>query len=74
MDRDRRQALPAALKREDALWLALQESGFGGFARNSVVLYPAANVLHVLGVISFFGLVATMDLAVLGLGGRPARR
>ena len=53
----------------EALWLTLQESGYGGFIRNSVFFYPAANVLHVLGVISFFGLVATMDLALLGAGG-----
>jgi hypothetical protein len=58
----------------DAFWLALQESGYGGFVRNSVILYPAANVLHVLGVMSFFGLVATMDLALLGVGERPAKQ
>ena len=59
----------------DALWLTLQESGFGIFVRNSVFLYPAANVLHVVGVISFFGLVATMDLALLGAMGRtPAKQ
>jgi hypothetical protein len=58
----------------DALWLALQESGFGSFVRNSVFFYPAANVLHVLSVISFFGLVATMDLALLGAGQTPAKQ
>jgi hypothetical protein len=59
----------------DALWLTLQESGYGAFVRNSVFLYPAANVLHVLGVMSFFGLVATMDLALLGAVGRtPAKQ
>ena len=58
----------------DAFWLTLQESGFGAFVRNSVILYPAANVLHVLGVMSFFGLVATMDLALLGAGQTPARQ
>ena len=59
----------------DALWLTLQESGFGIFVRNSIFLYPAANVLHVVGVISFFGLVATMDLALLGAGGgAPAKQ
>ena len=58
----------------DALWLALQESGYGSFVRNSVFFYPAANVLHVLSVISFFGLVATMDLALLGVGGRPVKQ
>ena len=58
----------------DWLWLTLQESGYGSFIRNSVFFYPAANVLHVLGVISFFGLVATMDLALLGMGERPPRQ
>ena len=55
--------------------MTLQESGFGAFVRNSIFLYPAANVLHVVGVISFFGLVATMDLALLGAGGgAPAKQ
>ena len=58
----------------EIIWLALQESGFGAFVRNSVFLYPAANVLHVLGVMSFFGLVATMDLTLLGVGERPAKQ
>jgi hypothetical protein len=58
----------------ETFWLALQESGFGALVRNSVFLYPAANVLHVLGVMSFFGLVATMDLALLGVGERPAKQ
>jgi hypothetical protein len=58
----------------DQLWLTLQESGYGIFIRNSVFFYPAANILHVLSVISFFGLVATMDLALLGVGERPARQ
>ena len=58
----------------EALWLALQESGYGSFVRNSVFFYPAANILHVLSVISFFGLVATMDLALLGVGERPAKQ
>jgi hypothetical protein len=58
----------------DQLWLTLQESGYGSFVRNSVFFYPAANVLHVLSVISFFGLVATMDLALLGVGERPAKQ
>ena len=58
----------------EGFWLTLQESGYGGFIRNSVFFYPVANVLHVLGVMSFFGLVATMDLALLGAGQTPARQ
>jgi hypothetical protein len=58
----------------DALWLALQESSFAGFARNSVYFYPFANIVHVVAVIGFFGLVATMDLRLLGvIGGTPAQ-
>jgi hypothetical protein len=58
----------------EAFWLTLQESAYGGFIRNSVFFYPTANILHVLSVISFFGLVATMDLALLGPGQTPARQ
>ncbi|MCA3572295.1 MAG: hypothetical protein IOC86_00140 [Aestuariivirga sp.] len=50
----------------DWLWLALQESWLGGLVRRSALLYPAANILHVLGVMGFFALVAVMDLALLG--------
>jgi hypothetical protein len=58
----------------DALWLALQESSFGAYARNSVWLYPAANIAHVVAVVAFFGVVATMDLRLLRVfGGTPAR-
>ncbi len=54
----------------DWLWLALQESWFGALVRQSALLYPAANILHVLGVMGFFALVAAMDLALLGVLGR----
>ena len=50
----------------DWLWLALQESAFGALVRRSALLYPAANILHVLGVMGFFATVAAMDLALLG--------
>jgi hypothetical protein len=49
----------------DGLWLALQESGFGDLVRQSPLLYPAANILHVLAVMGFFALVAAMDMAIL---------
>ncbi len=49
---------------------ALEGSGFGAYVRNSVFLYPAANILHVLAAMGFFALVAAMDLSLLGkLGG-----
>jgi hypothetical protein len=49
----------------DWLWIALQDSSFAQFVRNSVWLYPAANILHVLGIMGFFALVAAMDLSIL---------
>jgi hypothetical protein len=49
----------------DWLWLALQDSWFGDLVRRSALLYPAANILHVLGVMGFFAVVAVMDLALL---------
>jgi hypothetical protein len=49
----------------DAVWAALEGSGFGATIRNSVFLYPAANILHVLAVMGFFALVAAMDLSLL---------
>jgi hypothetical protein len=44
---------------------ALERSGLGLAIRNAHLLYPIANVAHVLGVIVFFALVAAMDMAVL---------
>ena len=56
----------------DWLWLALQESWFGALVRQSALLYPAANILHVLGVMGFFALVAAMDLRPAGRAGAGA--
>jgi hypothetical protein len=49
----------------EAVLLALQESGLAAAMRSSVFLYPAANVLHVLGALTFFAAVAAMDIRVL---------
>jgi hypothetical protein len=49
----------------EALLLALQESGLAEAMRRSVFLYPLANVLHVLGALTFFAAVAAMDVRVL---------
>lgn len=58
----------------DWVWIALQDSAFAQFVRNSVWLYPLANILHVLMVMGFFALVAAMDLSVLRkLGPAPAK-
>lgn len=51
----------------DWLWLLLQESSLGDKVRRSTTLYPLANILHVVGVMGFFALVAVMDLSLLGL-------
>jgi hypothetical protein len=59
----------------EGLWLALEQSAFGGLVRNSTYLYPAANIIHVVAVLGFFGLVATMDLRLLrAFGGLQADR
>ncbi|MBK5961970.1 hypothetical protein CCR97_27775 [Rhodoplanes elegans] len=57
------------------LWAALEGSGLAAQVRESAVLYPAANVLHVLAVLVFFALVAAMDLRILRVlrGPPPAR-
>ncbi|MET0605970.1 MAG: hypothetical protein ABWZ80_05910 [Beijerinckiaceae bacterium] len=44
---------------------ALEQSELGLSIRNAHLLYPIANVTHVICVIIFFALVASMDMAVL---------
>ncbi len=46
--------------------IAIEQSGLGQAIRQSVWLYPAANVLHVVSVVSFTAAVAVMDFALLG--------
>jgi len=58
----------------EPVWQALQESGFGGHVRNSVWLYPLANVLHVLAVMGFFALVAMMDARLIAGSDAAAAR
>ena len=48
----------------DSLLAELQASGFAQTVRSSYFLYPLANVLHVLGALSFFAAVAAMDFKV----------
>ena len=48
----------------DAVFQALQGSAFAAGMRGSLVLYPLANVLHVLGALGFFAAVAAMDVRV----------
>ena len=44
----------------------LEASGIAQAIRQSVWLYPMANVLHVVAVVSFTGAVVVMDFALLG--------
>lgn len=45
---------------------AIEHSGLGVYARTSIWLYPAANVLHILGLTVFAASVAMMDARLLG--------
>jgi hypothetical protein len=49
-----------------ALLVAIEGSAFGDTIRQSVWLYPAANVAHVVGLALFAGAIAVMDLRILG--------
>ena len=52
--------------------LALERSGLGEAVRQSLWLYPAANVLHVLAAGVLIGSILAFDLRLLGLGRRLA--
>ncbi len=55
-------------------WLvALEGSGLGAAIRQSVWIYPAANVAHVVAIAAFAGSVVLIDLILLGVV-RPAGR
>lgn len=45
---------------------AIEQSGLSLTIRDAVLIYPVANVLHVLAVLVFFAAVAAMDLRILG--------
>jgi hypothetical protein len=49
----------------EALLAGLQASALADAMRNSVFIYPLANVLHVLGALCFFAAVAAMDVRIL---------
>ena len=48
--------------------VALEQSALGQLLRESLFLYPLANVLHVLAVATLLGSIAVFDLRVLGFG------
>ena len=52
---------------EEAL-AALAASALGRAMRGSLWLYPAANVGHVLGAATLFGMILAADLRLLGVG------
>src|SRR5262245_29658121 len=49
-----------------AIFVALEQSGFGAAIRQSTWLYPAANVGHIVALFCFAGAVAIMDVRLLG--------
>lgn len=49
-----------------AILVALEASGIGAAIRQSIWIYPAANVVHVVGLAVFFAAVAVLDLRLLG--------
>lgn len=52
-------------------WLvALEQSGLGGQMRQSLLLYPAVEILHIFGFVMLVGSILGFDLRVLGLGRR----
>src|SRR5262245_9455861 len=54
-----------------AIFVALEQSGFAAAIRQSLWLYPAANVGHIVSLTFFAGAVAVMDIRLLGGLGRP---
>lgn len=46
--------------------VALETSGFGEAMRSSAVLYPAANVIHVIAVLLLVGPIVALDLRLIG--------
>jgi len=47
---------------------ALEASGFGDAMRDSLYLYPLANLIHILGFILLIGPILVLDLRLLGVG------
>jgi hypothetical protein len=49
-----------------AIFVALEQSDFASAIRQSIWLYPAANVGHIIFLVLFAGAVAVMDVRLLG--------
>ena len=52
----------------ESIFLALQESALGHLMRSSPALYPAVEILHILGFVVLVGSILALDLRLLGLG------
>lgn len=50
------------------IFLTLQESALGHAMRASPMLYPAAEILHILGFVLLVGAILALDLRLLGFG------
>ncbi|WP_210266133.1 hypothetical protein [Bradyrhizobium australiense] len=51
-----------------SVFLALQESALGHAMRSSPALYPAVEILHIIGFVILVGSILALDLRLLGLG------
>ena len=51
-----------------SIFLALQESALGHAMRSSPALYPAVEILHIIGFVILVGSILALDLRLLGLG------
>lgn len=51
-----------------SVFLALQESALGHAMRSSPALYPAVEILHIIGFVVLVGSIVALDLRLLGLG------
>ena len=49
-----------------AIFVALEASGFAAAIRQSLFLYPLANVGHIVALVCFAGAIAVMDLRLVG--------
>ncbi|WOH47152.1 hypothetical protein [Bradyrhizobium sp. sBnM-33] len=51
-----------------SIFLGLQESALGHAMRSSPALYPAVEILHIIGFVILVGSILALDLRLLGLG------
>ena len=55
------------MEHQPSIFLALQESALGHVMRSSPALYPAVEILHILGFVALVGSILALDLRLLGL-------